>query len=530
MRPRSLLNSSVLVGLLALGASSVPSSRAADPVVLAPTTGFYSLETRKVYDTDFDPTSVPKLTYWYQEVDPTVEGVKFGVAPAATNRLGAFIKMKIEVRGNENTPPADRYVQVARWKLDGKKEGPIQLLDGAGGEKILRLFDKSLDHPLVDYALISLGLDQRAAAASLHIDPSKFSSTMYLAHRGVARIPLLNRRGVFPGNTMESMEHALWNGYPGFEIDIQMTKDKVLVVNHDQKLNTSTDCKGKISDRYLSEILDCSVNYTGVVPDVAFFHNRALIPGKISTLKQVLDRFLPDPRLQHIVLDVKPGDIDAQTTAFTEMLASYPKAQADKIIFLMRSTEMIHRLEKDEGQANPLYAWEGSTGWETLEKADKTNDPDQIFQDLNDREDSEVDIQQASPVPEAKSDIGLSLSLGLGLGMSGFSHDYKGSRLVAALQILKSLPKVVARLWKHHFGNGSVDIDVLSWSKRNKAALKRLTDAAAIRGQKIVGWTVNTKAKIGWLRANSPKIDFVLSDLPYRRLMQVQLDELTSAL
>jgi hypothetical protein len=130
--------------------------------------------------------------------------------------------------------------------------------------------------------------------------------------------------------------------------------------------------------------------------------------------------------------------------------------------------------------------------------------------------------------PPAK--VSLSLSLGLGLGLAGLSDHHKGSTLIAIFNILKVVPRVVTRLAQHMFGNGSVEIDLISWSKRNEQALRTLTDAAAQDQRQIVGWTVNSKEKIGWLRANSPKLDFILSDLPYRRIMALQLAELTTAL
>jgi glycerophosphoryl diester phosphodiesterase len=427
-------------------------------------------------------------------------------------------------------------------------------------EKILRLFDKDLDHPLVDFAMTRLGLDQREAAVALKIDTTQFPITTYLAHRGVARIPLLNKRGMFPGNTMESMAHALWNGFPGFEIDIQVTKDNVLVVSHDGKLGTSTDCKGKISDTLVDDVTKCRVLYTGVVPDLALFHNKAAIPSTIPTLKKVLDTYLPDPRLKHVVLDVKPGNIDVQTPAFAEILHSYPKDQTSKIIFLMRSTTMIHRLQAVEGDTTPIFAREQSKGWEDLEKAAEGKSKEEIFSELNEDEATVTQNENASfdkddalttavdaaadgalnrasdgepnAVTPAKppAKVSLSLSLGLGLGLAGLSDHHKGSTLIAIFNILKVVPRVVTRLAQHMFGNGSVEIDLISWSKRNEQALRTLTDAAAQDQRQIVGWTVNSKEKIGWLRANSPKLDFILSDLPYRRIMALQLAELTTAL
>lgn len=484
----------------------------------SPENGFYALEVRHLYDSRFDAASVPRLTYWFQEVDPSVGDGNYGVVPEASNEFGAFIRTRVVGHAEERVSPLRRFESRMEWRVRGRAalRGVAELVSGSGGETILRLFSVKKARPLVDYALVPLGAHQRDAASALRLDPYRFSRSIYLAHRGAARIPLLNLHGVFPGNTIESMEHALWNGFPGFEIDIQMTKDRVLVVSHDDKLGVSTDCVGKISERNFSELGGCRVAYTGVVPDVKAFHNRALIFGKIPALRTVLDRYLADPRLERIVLDVKPGEVEAQVAAFSALMREYPYEALRKVIFLMRSPELIHRLQSVEGFDSPLYAWEGSTGWEILQRAATLGDPYAVV--LADH-------------PQLKDDrFGLSLSLGLGLGMAGIDGTPKEGGLTAILQIVKSLPKAIGRLFTHGFGEGSVDIDAMSWSKRNKRALLDVVAASKRRAAPIVGWTVNTRPKIEWLRRNSPDVDFILSDLPFRRLAEIQLRELASAL
>lgn len=67
------------------------------------------------------------------------------------------------------------------------------------------------------------------------------------AHRGAS--------GYFPENTMLAFEEALPMGATGIETDIQMTKDGVLVLFHDERLERTTDGIGFIKDYTYKELL-----------------------------------------------------------------------------------------------------------------------------------------------------------------------------------------------------------------------------------------------------------------------------------
>jgi glycerophosphoryl diester phosphodiesterase len=58
----------------------------------------------------------------------------------------------------------------------------------------------------------------------------------------------------YPLNSFESIQNCLNLGTDGTEIDVQMTKDSVLVAFHDRHLEGSTDFSGKIFDKNWNEI------------------------------------------------------------------------------------------------------------------------------------------------------------------------------------------------------------------------------------------------------------------------------------
>ncbi|TLS38283.1 glycerophosphodiester phosphodiesterase [Pseudalkalibacillus caeni] len=72
------------------------------------------------------------------------------------------------------------------------------------------------------------------------------NKTLIFGHRGAA--------GTAPENTMVSFQAALGSGAEGIELDVQLTKDGVPVVVHDEKLNRTTDGHGWVKDFALAEI------------------------------------------------------------------------------------------------------------------------------------------------------------------------------------------------------------------------------------------------------------------------------------
>lgn len=60
----------------------------------------------------------------------------------------------------------------------------------------------------------------------------------------------------YPMNTLEGFLNALNLGPDGVEIDVQMTKDGVLVAFHDQKLEESTNLSGHIYDKTWTELVN----------------------------------------------------------------------------------------------------------------------------------------------------------------------------------------------------------------------------------------------------------------------------------
>lgn len=61
----------------------------------------------------------------------------------------------------------------------------------------------------------------------------------------------------FPINSKESLEHCFDIGSNGCEMDLQLTKDSILVLFHDTKLEDGSNGKGIINDKNWDEIKGC---------------------------------------------------------------------------------------------------------------------------------------------------------------------------------------------------------------------------------------------------------------------------------
>ena len=67
------------------------------------------------------------------------------------------------------------------------------------------------------------------------------------AHRGCSQM--------YPENTMLAFEKAAeLNGLEGIELDIQLTKDRELVVIHDERVDRTTEGIGYVRDYLLSQL------------------------------------------------------------------------------------------------------------------------------------------------------------------------------------------------------------------------------------------------------------------------------------
>lgn len=96
--------------------------------------------------------------------------------------------------------------------------------------------------------------------------------TQIFAHRGSS--------GTHPENTLAAYDEAVRVGADGLELDAQMSRDGVLVVIHDERVDRITDASGWVKDFTLAELKQMTVKG----------HQSAAYPhAEIPTLAQVCE-------------------------------------------------------------------------------------------------------------------------------------------------------------------------------------------------------------------------------------------------
>ena len=118
------------------------------------------------------------------------------------------------------------------------------------------------------------------------------------AHRGGAALR--------PENTIAAFDHGLALGADGVELDVHLSRDGIVVVHHDERLDRTTDATGPISARTADELarVDAGYRFTsslaGSEPGFPFRGRGIGVP----TLRTVLQRY-PNARF---IVELKTAD------------------------------------------------------------------------------------------------------------------------------------------------------------------------------------------------------------------------------
>ena len=115
-------------------------------------------------------------------------------------------------------------------------------------------------------------------------------STLIVAHRGISSL--------YPENTLISFKKAVELGVDMIELDIHWTKDRELVVIHDDSINRTTDGKGKVSQLTLEELKEYSAGG---------WFSKEFEEERIPTLKEVFELVDKKTKLQ---IEIKQPGIE----------------------------------------------------------------------------------------------------------------------------------------------------------------------------------------------------------------------------
>lgn len=153
-------------------------------------------------------------------------------------------------------------------------------------------------------------------------------TTLLIGHRGVA--------GKFPENTRVSVQAAIDLGLNWVEVDVQPTKDNVLVVCHDHTVNRCSNGKGRIDQMTLSELKAL---------DFGRWFSDEFANESIMTLSELLELAAENDLKLNIEVKVdhhSANDV-AQMAALTLLDGPLPK---ERILLSSFSHDVIRALHK----------------------------------------------------------------------------------------------------------------------------------------------------------------------------------------
>jgi glycerophosphoryl diester phosphodiesterase len=150
------------------------------------------------------------------------------------------------------------------------------------------------------------------------------------AHRGGAALR--------PENTLAAFDHGLTLGADGLEFDVQLSRDGVVVVHHDDTLDRTTDATGPIGGLTVADLAKVDAGYRfSLTADV--FPYRGLGWG-VPTLRQVLSRY-PVP----LIIELKTADPALAKATVEEIRAARAVERVAVGSFWYRALREIRRLE-----------------------------------------------------------------------------------------------------------------------------------------------------------------------------------------
>src|SRR5215207_10956636 len=103
--------------------------------------------------------------------------------------------------------------------------------------------------------------------------------------------------GVWPGNTMYAFDKAVEIGADVLEMDAHITKDREIVLMHDESVDRTTDGTGLIEDLTLAEIqqLDAAYKWTNDEGQTFPFRGKGI---QVPKLEEVFERF---PQTRYVI-------------------------------------------------------------------------------------------------------------------------------------------------------------------------------------------------------------------------------------
>jgi len=177
----------------------------------------------------------------------------------------------------------------------------------------------------------------------------------------------------YPTNSWLSIKNAIEHlNADGVEVDIQISKDGVLVLYHDDRLESLTNCIGCVSDKSYATLTQCEYNRN--------FNNNIFLSEKILSLDALLKRYAAFDPHPYIYLDVKTKYVCGANAPFTldsfaiKILDGINKYNAwDWVVVESGSIELLKILRAANSQVTLMLDTDDIEGNITLMRKEKMN-------------------------------------------------------------------------------------------------------------------------------------------------------------
>jgi glycerophosphoryl diester phosphodiesterase len=143
------------------------------------------------------------------------------------------------------------------------------------------------------------------------------------AHRGA--------NNTHPENTIAAFKEAIRLGVHMIEFDVQISKDSVLVIMHDNTVDRTTNGRGKISDFTLSELKNL---------DAGSWKNSAFKNERIPTLLETLD-MMPT----NIWLNIHIKDNNEIGRAVADLIVEHKRTHQAVVACKPKTAAAIHEID-----------------------------------------------------------------------------------------------------------------------------------------------------------------------------------------
>lgn len=158
------------------------------------------------------------------------------------------------------------------------------------------------------------------------MDEVESLQTKIFAHRGASKLA--------PENTMEAFKLAYEMGADGIETDVQLTKDGVPVLIHDEQVKRTTNGSGFVKDYTYDELIQL---------DAGSWFSNAYQDARIISLEDFLVWIKPKPLLLNLELKNNKLEYENIETIVYEMVRHHNLL--DRTIISTFSTDSIKKLQ-----------------------------------------------------------------------------------------------------------------------------------------------------------------------------------------